>query len=50
LVSTPWAKTGIGAIDQVQQRHGQDEAAEEPVGDVDVLTLRLTMVPKNTTA
>jgi 23S rRNA (cytosine1962-C5)-methyltransferase len=31
----------LGTIDQVQNRHGQDEAAEEPVGHVDVRDLAL---------
>jgi hypothetical protein len=34
----------------VQQRDGEDERAEEPVGDVDVATLRMPIVPKKTIA
>jgi hypothetical protein len=37
-------------VDDVQQRDGDDERAEEPVGHVDVLDRRLAMVPKNSTA
>ena len=41
VVGFPEADRDLRAVDQMQQRHGENESAEEPVGDVDVRDLAL---------